>query len=349
MSNMGKTFSGLNGLRGVCAFLVVLFHVTNFLIRQSCGHAYLSVDIFFILSGFVIALNYEKRISNGLPFSQFIRLRITRLIPIYWIGCFCCLCVFMLWVPTVISRNISAEDYALIIISVLPTFLFIPRFTDRISSEFLMNGPAWSLFSEWIANILYALFLFQLSAKKLLQAAILIYLAALISGYFAPYAWMHIGILRFGVSRAIAGFCIGVCIYRCHTHPNFQRLPDINPNIILLAWCGVVMLPVFPENATIDTAILMVVCPIIVTLLIRSEARAPRWCGLAGRLSYPLYASHMAIIMLVQMYLKKPNWGVGIATILAAIALAAAIAWANDRIQERIRRPVPDALPSPAQ
>src|SRR3984957_704121 len=79
-------FIALDGLRGVAALWIVLFHIdwTN----QVTGgwpirSAYLAVDLFFILSGFVIFWSYGNRIENSADLGRFLRLRFFRIYPIH--------------------------------------------------------------------------------------------------------------------------------------------------------------------------------------------------------------------------------------------------------------------------
>ena len=84
----------LDGLRGLFALFVVLFHfnkhnapqyiVNNFFVRES----YMFVDFFFILSGFVITLSYDQKITNSKTFFQFLKKRWNRLYPLLFFSTF---------------------------------------------------------------------------------------------------------------------------------------------------------------------------------------------------------------------------------------------------------------------
>ena len=80
-------FSSLDGLRGICALTVVLFHCNNFFHKGPVfQHGFLAVDVFFILSGFVIALTYENELKSGLAVRLFLIRRAQRLLPTYWVA-----------------------------------------------------------------------------------------------------------------------------------------------------------------------------------------------------------------------------------------------------------------------
>ena len=84
-------FTSLDGLRGVCALAILLEHSERlFQSGVIVCHGWLAVDMFFILSGFVIASRYDWRLADGLTAPQFIKLRIRRLAPVYWAGLALC-------------------------------------------------------------------------------------------------------------------------------------------------------------------------------------------------------------------------------------------------------------------
>jgi peptidoglycan/LPS O-acetylase OafA/YrhL len=83
---------GLDGLRGVCALTVVLLH-SELLFNAGAifCHGYLAVDVFFMLSGFVIAASYGARLADGLSAWTFLKARVARLAPVYWGGTALCI------------------------------------------------------------------------------------------------------------------------------------------------------------------------------------------------------------------------------------------------------------------
>lgn len=82
-----RAFVGLDGLRGVAAIMVVLFHAQGLnRVDLTFPSAYLAVDLFFMLSGFVIAHAYEKKLKSGLSVWRFFKIRAVRLYPLYLFG-----------------------------------------------------------------------------------------------------------------------------------------------------------------------------------------------------------------------------------------------------------------------
>ncbi len=167
-------FEVLNGLRGVAALMVIWYHVFEAFatspIDQRFNHGYLAVDFFFVLSGFVISYAYDDR-WNRMSIKDFFKRRLIRLHPLVVIGALFGLVTFIIqggvqWDGTKVATS-------WVMISLLMTMFMIPAMPNsgpevRGNGEiFPLNGPSWSLFFEYIANILYALFIRRLSTKAL--------------------------------------------------------------------------------------------------------------------------------------------------------------------------------------
>ena len=167
-------FEVLNGLRGVAALMVIWYHVFEAFatspIDQRFNHGYLAVDFFFVLSGFVISYAYDDR-WNRMSIKDFFKRRLIRLHPLVAIGAVLGVITFMLqgsmqWDGTQVTLS-------WIMISLFMSLFLIPALPGsgaeiRGNGEmFPLNGPSWSLFFEYIANILYALFIRRLNLKAL--------------------------------------------------------------------------------------------------------------------------------------------------------------------------------------
>src|SRR5664279_3535433 len=81
-----RSFQTLDGLRGVGAFLVVMRHVPDFFGPIRVPESYLAVDLFYLVSGFVVAHAYADRLKAGGFFWTFVKTRIIRLYPLYVFG-----------------------------------------------------------------------------------------------------------------------------------------------------------------------------------------------------------------------------------------------------------------------
>jgi len=179
----------LDGLRGIAAVMVVMFHILETFsggdhARQIINHGYLAVDFFFVLSGFVIGYAYDDR-WNRMTLTEFFKRRLIRLHPMIIIGMVVGATLFY-FQDSEFFPGISEVPVGKMLMIMLIGFTLIPvppSMDIRGWSEmYPMNGPAWSLFFEYIANILYALFVRKFSNTTLavivfIAGAVLIHLA----------------------------------------------------------------------------------------------------------------------------------------------------------------------------
>jgi len=163
---MGNRLHSLDGLRGVSALIVLLFHIGRCVAPNGIfAHGYLAVDVFFLMSGFVIANAYENRLLEGFGVFAFIRARVRRLAPVYWAGTLLGMaCV----APTLIWRDgvFDGDTATLLVVVILFAFLLVP--IGRLVLAFPFNGPAWSLFAELVVNVFYAICVRRLGIRALL-------------------------------------------------------------------------------------------------------------------------------------------------------------------------------------
>src|SRR3712207_9235417 len=132
--------------------------------------SYLAVDFFFILSGFVIGYAYDDRWRQGFTNKEFFRRRLIRLHPMVVLGAVIGLATFLLqggvkWdgAPVPLSLAMLALLCAMFMIPAFPGSCYDVRGNAEM---FSLNGPAWSLFFEYIGNILYALLLHRRSEER---------------------------------------------------------------------------------------------------------------------------------------------------------------------------------------
>ena len=168
----------LDGLRGSAALLVLVYHVFEGLafaagvdVITGLNHGYLAVDFFFILSGFVIGYAYDDRLRTTMTTGGFIRRRLIRLHPMIVMGALIGFAAF--WVQGGVHWDGTHVALSTALLSLLLSLFMIPAFPGsqldvRGNAEmFPFNGPAWSLFFEYIGNLLYVLFIHRLSTRAL--------------------------------------------------------------------------------------------------------------------------------------------------------------------------------------
>ena len=165
----------LDGLRGIAAVAVVVFHFMEIAIadynNNFVAHGYLAVDFFFCLSGFVITYAYDSRIA-GMGLKTFIKLRLIRLQPLVIIGSVLGLLTFLFDPFSNLYATYGFIQSALIFI--MSVFVIpYPVMPERFFNLFSLNAPSWSLFWEYVANFVYATILFK-ATKKLLAPLVLL-------------------------------------------------------------------------------------------------------------------------------------------------------------------------------
>ncbi|HVY73463.1 MAG TPA: acyltransferase, partial [Puia sp.] len=214
----------LDGLRGVASVAVIVFHLFEAHaaspLSQIINHGYLAVDFFFLLSGFVIGYAYDDR-WKSMSITAFFKRRLIRLQPMVVLGMIIgAVCFYFqdssLW-PGI---HIVPVSRMLLILLIGCTLLPVPVSMDIRGWQEMhpLNGPGWSLFFEYIANILYALGIRKLSRLALsvlvgIAACALIQLAVtkgdLIGG------WSLTGEqLRIGATRVMYPFFAGLLLSR---------------------------------------------------------------------------------------------------------------------------------------
>lgn len=166
----------LDALRGVAAIMVVIYHFFEAFATspfdQRFNHGYMGVDFFFVLSGFVIGYAYDDRWKSGkFTIGSFFKRRLIRLHPMVILGAVIGMVTF--FIQGGIQWDGTQVPVWHVIIALVCTMLLIPAVPGtapevRGNGEmYPLNGPYWSLFFEYIGNILYSLCIRRLSTKKL--------------------------------------------------------------------------------------------------------------------------------------------------------------------------------------
>lgn len=350
----------LDGLRGVAALLVVVYHVfegfsfaelTNGagdgLIR-TFNHGYLAVDFFFMLSGFVISYAYDDRFRS-MSLGSFFKRRLIRLHPMLLIGVLIGVATFVAQGRVTWSGETIGWEW--IALSALLACFMIPAlpglgYEVRGNGEaFPLNGPSWSLSFEYIGNILYALILRRLNKAWL---AVVVALTGLgwawfaltnVSGYGSMGVGWTIDSVNFGggMLRMLFPFALGMLLAR-HFKPLYVRGAFV--------WCSLALVGLFAVpyiegqepvcmNSVYELFCLAVAFPLIVWLGASGVAggkKASAVCDLLGQLSYPLYVIHYPFMYLFYDFLIKEErytlasaWPQALAVVVGCLLLAYAL------------------------
>lgn len=295
----------LDGLRGIAAIAIVIFHFTEWVYEPAdnfIGHGFLAVDFFFCLSGFVIGYAYDDRlIKMGLK--QFFISRLIRLQPMVVFGSLIGLLAFML---DPLATYQFTYSYGKVILLFICSLLLIPFpvMEERSFNLFGLNAPAWSLFWEYIANIIYALVLVRLPRKYLFlllipSAFALFYLTDttgnLLGGWTGENFW-HGGL------RIAYSFTAGLIIHRYQLILR-NKIGFAGLSILLsLAFFS----PHLLEHDYIESALVVFYFPLLVSLGAGSViGKSTSLCKFSGDISYPLYMTHYAFIWIYGNYFME--------------------------------------------
>ncbi len=302
----------LDGLRGVAALLVIVYHVFECFDWTPVPHGYLAVDFFFVLSGFVIGYAYDSRWDEGLTVGHFFKRRLIRLHPMVIMGAVIgALCFFLQGSVRWDGTHVSA---GWVMVAMLLGMFMLPLYPGvaadvRGNGEmFPLNGPSWSLFFEYIGNILYALLLRRLSTCWLAAVAavsgVLLTGIAVHDGYLGVGWTMADSGLWTGLVRMLFPYSLGMLMARV-----FRPLKRVHGAFWV---CAVIIFVVgclpltFGEmapwqNGLYDVLCVIVVFPCLVWLgasQLSVGTVTKRVSHFLGELSYPLYAVHYPLMYL---------------------------------------------------
>lgn len=345
---------GLDGLRATAALAVVVFHLQPhdaLRVRALATHAYLAVDLFFMISGFILAQVYGGALAKRAGAAGFLGRRLTRLLPMCLLGAVLGLAAFALARPEAAALGPAgmAALLGLAVVQLPWCFGGDPR-----AIAFPLNPPSWSLSLELWGNLVYALV-----APRLSNRLLVLLVAAGAAGLVATALLAKDlnlgggqGDVWAGWVRFLFAFSAGIGLQRLGAAGRIPALrpPDwLGPCIL----AGLLLAPAaggWTVRAGVDLFAILLVFPAMVAAAL--TARSSRLSGVLGfgaRLSYPLYATHAATLMAVGWAASRLHAGHAAAAIWSlAIAIAVAVVaerWFDTPVRAWLaRRPAPGAF-----
>ena len=320
----------LDGLRGVAALIVVCYHIFEGFsfaeITNGAGdgmihilnHGYLAVDFFFLLSGFVLSYAYDGR--SEMKKTDFFKRRLIRLHPMLVMGAFVGMICFLIGGSQ--QWNGTQVPFYLTLLCFVLSALMLPAIPSSASEVrgngemFPLNGPAWSLFFEYIGNILYGIFIRRLSTRWLSALCLALgigmthYALSNVSGYgMIGIGWTldSVNVIG-GLLRMLFPFTLGMVLAR-----NFKPVKIKGAFwICSLALVLVFIVPYIEGlepvcmNSVYEMACVIIVFPILVWIgASGSIGRGGdgRVCRFLGDISYPVYIIHYPVMYLFYAYL----------------------------------------------
>jgi peptidoglycan/LPS O-acetylase OafA/YrhL len=299
-------FHLLDGLRGFAAILVVLYHIPPYLQRWfACPNAFLAVDFFFCLSGFIIAYSYENRILRGMSFQDFCSARLIRLYPLYFLGSLLGLLSACILTYGGGRGHLRLSD---LLGAAVLSLLVLPNLGTAWSnhSVFPLNGPAWSLFFELFANLIFWFAIRFRFASRL--ALLLVTTTSLIILSLAASPLSDVGAFTEsfapGFARVAFSFGMGLITYRVYKSRRSSLLSGKIASaasfaVVALLGGMLLMRGRIVEGHTTQLFLVVIVSPLIVYIgsRVRVPAAAERVCSFFGDFSYPIYILHQPFLL----------------------------------------------------
>lgn len=370
-------YDALDGMRGVAAIAVMLYHYTMYSSPSLFQHAHVAVDIFFILSGFVIAHSYGKRLTDrSMNSAEYLMRRIIRLYPMFLIGLLLGVLVFYMYHRAGLSDFTTNE----ITNALLYNTFFIPSLSRKATYDFgsievllpqifPINPPAWSLFFELLASIAF-IFVVNFRQKTLFVALLISYVIMIINGILVSVANNRLGIeldqgwapdnMLGGCLRVFFGFFLGVFIYRISRGDRLHTWKELCQRYfsnITYIYIILILVFIFPKSfkGLYEAFILICIAPALVfsgSTIDIGHGFTKKMAIYLGWISYPVYCLHYPIGRLVFLLMDGARGGSYYMNLLPALlssvlTLAIAAAFAK-YLDEPIRRYLTKTLCSPA-
>jgi len=306
-------FLVLDGLRGVAAIAVALFHRRWWFAEDGAflQHAPLAVDFFFLLSGFVIAYAYEPKLNTGMSLREFLIKRLIRLYPLIILGAF--LGGALILLKEIRTEGSIADAIEIIFFGIAA----IPMpFPNSIAGQpFYADQPLWSIFFEIIVNIGFAIFLYKWvssALKSVVVVSFILYLVAvaikgdvgLIGNQYGPDGLM----LLAGLPRTMCSFFLGVLIFRSLDQHWVGRIraPAWVLPLILMAVFAV------PDLGNIGNTVMAVLSVLFIFPLLviaganaNVDGTAAKIATISGAVSFPLYVLHEPMYAWAELVMYK--------------------------------------------
>ncbi len=313
----------LDGLRGLFSLMLLLFHYrqnmlpdiiyNNFLIRES----YLFVDFFFVLSGYVIALNYNK-ISNFQDIMQYFKRRFFRLYPLLL---FTTVIFFLYYIAGNIIKNYESGIFIfedIIVVDIKQKFLafldtiLLTNSTPLLGSTMGMNEPSWSVSTEFISYILFGFILLLFNGLLRNISIVIIILVASLYSYYNSSIFPFNGEL--GFLRGLISFNLGYFVWY-FSYKKF-RIPNFVEYLIPIILCALFYMLYFNSlDYLISKSVLAIFSiPVFFSLAIYillytngfiSKTLESSIFQKLGKISYSLYLNHFLIVMVLPKILFK--------------------------------------------
>ncbi|ARM14566.1 MULTISPECIES: acyltransferase family protein [Rhizobium] len=313
-------FTFLDELRGIAAISVALLHASQIFGFNFNSHAYLAVDFFFCLSGFVLANAYDQKLSSGALRSPMLLLkRMVRLYPMFVAG------VVLGVVTLQVAYGLPCAHVCILVAGAL---LLLPLGFLVGQEAFAINNPLWSIVFEIVAGVVYGSVArrrirlgHEIAVLALLAAAL--FAVVLIEGTIGPVGFVSWRAFFEGFVRVGFSFLAGVLIFRWQI---VQRLAAVRRQIPLFILLAVLFFPFDVPRDIYDFVCIAVMIPIVVALAAAvPQSGKQLLASYLGQLSYPLYVVHLPVIQLGSYVQNAANSFIPLPVAVSCTLLAAVV------------------------
>ena len=312
----------LDGARGIAAVAVMCYHYEELLhLGPLLSSAYLAVDLFFMMSGFVLSHSYEAKLRSGrLPTGKYMLSRAIRLYPTFLIA----LALGAAYYGSkIVLRTADAPDTSALMSILSRNLFFLPVTAGNLvpSGIYPLAPSGWSLATEVVASILYGVLLARASTRLLIGFAVAfgaVFLADVAAFGSYDLGW---GVQNFvpGIFRTLFEFTTGILLYRMSSYSSAKRW--LSPAVLLAAVTGVFVLVTSPSFLVIGLSCYL----LFPAFILSAEGRAVTGFLQAtfhelGSVSYAVYLLHTPMFL----------WGTGMfkfATRRESFANASWLGW----------------------
>ncbi|MGE7120734.1 acyltransferase family protein [Peribacillus sp. NPDC046944] len=282
-------FTSLQLLRGIAAVLVVFYHGTDYQGFLSIFQfGYSGVDLFFVLSGFIIFYKHYSDFGKKDKLIPYIQKRLLRIYPLYFV-------VTMIYLVVVLPFSDFSIEY------IIKSFLLLPQEKDPIL------GVAWSLQNELLFYFIFSLFILN---KKIIFPLFISWVFFIIIFNVLFNEVLDIPLIRLMLSSMNIEFLLGCLIAYLVVNNKFQNLRWITTfgitTLVLLMVLD--LLDIWNLHRVIFWGI---PCSIIIFGVVRLEInnslniKIPKICIVLGDASYSIYLTHLITLIVMPFIIKR--------------------------------------------